>query len=368
MPLKIDNDRGRFHKIIKGKIRKNLKQYISKGELIGRHGKDKVSIPIPNINLPRFRFDDQDKGGVGQGDGEPGDPIGQGEEQPGEGKAGNEEGDHSLEVELSIDELAGILGEELELPDIEPKGQKQIDETYQKVGGIRRAGPESLRNFKKTYQQSLKRMIASGTYNSKQPVVVPIQDDKRYRSWKTEYKPITNAVIIYMMDVSGSMGDAQKEIVRIMSFWIDAWLSRNYKGLESRFIIHDSAARLVDRDTFFRTTESGGTIISSAYELCKKLIETEYHPADWNIYNFHFSDGDNWSYDDNQKCLALLHDFILPCSNMFAYGQVNSPFGSGEFIEILRDNMHEHSNLVTSKIEDRDAIMQSIKDFLGKGH
>ncbi len=73
-----------------------------------------------------------------------------------------------------------------------------------------------------------------------------------------------------MMDVSGSMGDEQKEIVRIESFWIDTWLRKQYKGLETRFIIHDAVAREVDRDTFFHTRESGGTMISSAYKLCAR--------------------------------------------------------------------------------------------------
>ncbi len=84
-------------------------------------------------------------------------------------------------------------------------------------------------------------------------MVVPIPSDKRYRSWKTEAEPVANAVIVYMMDVSGSMGDEQKEIVRIESFWIDAWLQKQYKGLESRYIIHDAVAREVDRETFFHT-------------------------------------------------------------------------------------------------------------------
>ena len=78
-----------------------------------------------------------------------------------------------------------------------------------------------------------------------------------------------------MMDVSGSMGDEQKEIVRIESFWIDAWLKKQYKGLETRYIIHDAVAREVDRDTFFRTRESGGTMISSAYKLAAQIIDAE---------------------------------------------------------------------------------------------
>jgi uncharacterized sporulation protein YeaH/YhbH (DUF444 family) len=101
-----------------------------------------------------------------------------------------------------------------------------------------------------------------------------VREDIRYRSWKTDPLPETNAVIIYMMDVSGSMGDEQKEIVRIESFWLDTWLRSQYDGLESRYLIHDATAKEVDRDTFFRTRESGGTMISSVYKLCDKLIET----------------------------------------------------------------------------------------------
>jgi uncharacterized sporulation protein YeaH/YhbH (DUF444 family) len=198
--------------------------------------------------------------------------------------------------------------------------------------------------------------------------VVPIPDDKRYRSWKTEAEPVANAVIIYMMDVSGSMGDEQKEIVRIESFWIDAWLQKQYKGLESRFIIHDAVAREVDRETFFHTRESGGTMISSAYKLCSQLIDDHYPPEEWNIYPFHFSDGDNWSMDDTLACVEILKSKLLPRSNMFAYGQVESPYGSGQFIKDLRDHFGKDERVVTSEIRDKDAIVGSIKEFLGKGN
>ena len=366
--LKIDQDHGRFRQIVRGKIRQNLRKYISQGELIGRQGKDRVSIPIPQIDIPRFRFGDKQKGGVGQGDGKPGDPLGGGDEkQPGKGQAGSDQGDHSLEVDVTLDELAAILGEELELPDIQDKGKNTVSSAHDRYSGIRRVGPESLRHFKRTYREALKRMISSGTFAPDKPVVVPIREDKRYRSWKTINEPVTNAVIIYMMDVSGSMGDEQKEIVRIESFWIDAWLTKQYKGLESRFIIHDAVAREVDRDTFFHTRESGGTMISSAYKLCAQIIDESYPAAEWNIYPFHFSDGDNWSMDDTLSCVDLLKKQLLPKVNMFAYGQVESPYGSGQFIKDLREHFAKDDRVVTSEIRDKDAIVGSIKDFLGKG-
>ncbi len=368
MSLKIDQDHSRFRHIVRGRIRQNLRKYISQGELIGRKGKDLVSIPIPHIEIPRFRYGDKQTGGAGQGDGEPGDPMG-GDSEDGDGgkKAGEGAGEHVLEVDVTLDELAEILGEELELPDVENKGKSKLIDQKDRYTGVRRVGPESLRHFRRTFRAALRRQISMGAWSPEHPVIIPIPDDKRYRSWNTVAEPVANAVIIYMMDVSGSMGDEQKEIVRIESFWIDAWLQKQYKGLDSRYIIHDAVAREVDRDTFFHTRESGGTMISSAYKLCAQLIDDHYPPDEWNIYPFHFSDGDNWSMDDTLACVELLKGRILPRVNMFAYGQVESPYGSGQFIKDLRDHYGKDERVVLSEIRDKDAIVGSIKEFLGKG-
>ena len=212
----------------------------------------------------------------------------------------------------------------------------------------------------------MKRMIASGTYNPEDPRVVPERADKQYRSWKEVHLPQSVACIVYMMDVSGSMTDEQKEIVRIEAFWIDTWIKAHYKGVETAYIIHDAAAHEVDEYTFYHTRESGGTKISSAYELCEKLIRTRYPADQWNIYAFHFSDGDNWG-DDVPKCRELLTSTLLPKLNLFGYGQVESPYGSGEFYEHVHELVDEHENVVVSRIPDREAILGSIKEFLKTG-
>ena len=368
MSLRIDQDHSRFRNIVRGRIRQNLRKYISKGELLGRQGKDIVSIPIPHIDIPKLRFGDKQQGGVAQGDGESGDALsGDPQDGDGQGKAGDQAGDHALEVELTLDELADILGEELELPNIENKGKSAIVDKKDRYVGVRNVGPNSLRHFKRTFRSALRRQIALGTYDPKRPIIIPTRDDMRYKSWKTEEEPVANAVIIYMMDVSGSMGDEQKEIVRIESFWIDTWLRKQYKDIETRFIIHDAAAREVDRDTFFRTRESGGTMISSAYRLAADMIERDYPSEQWNIYPFHFSDGDNWSVDDTLLCVDILKKLLLPSSNVFCYGQVDSPYGSGQFIKDLKEHFSDDEQLITSEINDRDAIVESIREFLGKG-
>ncbi len=369
--LSIDKDHNRFKQIVRGRIKQDLRKYITKGEMIGRRGKDTISIPVPQIEMPRFRFGSKEQGGVGQGDGEEGDSLGQGENEgqgSGKGEAGDQPGEHTLEVDITLQELAEILGEELELPRIEPKGTDKLRYTVDKYRGIRKVGPESLRHFKRTFKEALKRQISIGAYNPDSPVIIPTREDKRYRSWKTIPEPQYNAVIFYIMDVSGSMGDEQKEMVRIESFWIDTWLSSQYKGIESRYIIHDATAREVDRETFFSTKESGGTVISSAYKLSLDILDADYPTSDWNTYFFQFSDGDNWSNDDTAQCIDLLREQILPRVNMFGYGQVRSFFGSGQYIMDLKAGFGEETeNLILSEVPDKDAIYESIKDFLGKG-
>lgn len=369
MPIRMETDLNRFRKILRGKIKKELRRFITNGDLIGRQGKKLVTIPLPRIELPKFQFGGPQQKGVGQGDGEVGDAVGQADgEESGEGKAGDQEGKHVLEVDVTLEELAAILGEELALPNVENKGKRNIEDREIRYTGILRQGPESLKHFKRTYKEALKRSIATGIYDPDNPIITPIKEDKRYRSYKVYHHPVANAVIIYMMDVSGSMGDEQKEVVRLTSFWIDTWLRSQYKGVERRYIIHDATAREVDENTFYRTKESGGTLISSAYKLAVKLLEEEFPPSDWNIYFFHFSDGDNWSGNDTAECMRLLETTLLPVSNLFAYGQVESRYGSGQFLRDLQKHFGEgQDRLTVCQIKDRDAIMDSIKTFLGRG-
>jgi uncharacterized sporulation protein YeaH/YhbH (DUF444 family) len=316
MSLYIKQDHSRFRDIVKGRIKQNFKKFISQGEMIGKKDKEYISIPVPQIDIPHFQYGPKNQGGVGQGEGEQGSPV-NGDPQDGAGKAGNSEGQHILEVDVTFDELAELLGSELELPKIEPKGNKQIKALKTKFLGIHTVGSDSLRHFKTTFKQALKRQIITGTYNPHDPIIVPNRKDFRFRSYKYSEQPQSNAVIIYIMDVSGSMGDEQKEIVRLESFWINTWLKSQYKEIETRFVIHDAAAREVDEDTFFKTRESGGTLISSAYLLTYKLIEENYPSQDWNIYIFHFSDGDNWSGEDTRVCVDLLKSKNLIQNDMY---------------------------------------------------
>jgi sporulation protein YhbH len=363
---RVEIDHNRFRQIVRGRIKKDLHRFITQGEFLTRKGRDVVSVPLPQIRLPQFRFG-RNESGVGMGEGDPGTPLEGDAGSSGGGPGGDQAGEHVLEVEVSLDDLAKILGEELELPRIEPRGTRRFSAVRDRYTGLRRVGPESLRHFKRTFKESLKRQMIQGTYDPVSPRIVPVRDDRRYRSWNMRLNPESNAVIIYMMDVSGSMGSEQKEIVRIEAFWIDTWLRSQYRNLEVRYIVHDAVAKEVDQHTFYHLRESGGTKISSAYELCTKVIEERYPPSEWNIYPFHFSDGDNWSGKDTEKCVKLLEGELLPRVNMFGYGQVKSAYGTGQFKGDLDEHFKGDERLVTSDIQSRESILDSIREFLGKG-
>ena len=350
---RIKSDANRFRQIVRGRIREELRKHLGHQEMFGREGKRVVSIPIPHLDLPRFVHDPGGKG-VGQGDGNG-------------TRAGNQPGEHLLEAEFTIEELAQMLGEALELPRIRPKGNDELDATRGRYTGISNVGPESLRHFRRSYRHALRRLLVSGAYDPSRPRVVLHRADRRYRTWKPRRQPSTNAAIIYIMDVSGSMGADQKELVRTESFWLDAWISSNYQGTRKVYIVHDAVAKEVDRETFFRIRESGGTVISSAYELSRRIIQERYSPEEWNLYLFHFTDGENYSRQDTAKCMDMLEKTLLPAVNLFGYGQVESYGTSGDFYEALDKRFSEDERVAVSRIPDRNAVVDSIKSFLGRG-
>ena len=366
MVRKIERDQNRFKQIVRGKIKDDLRKYITHGEMIGKTGGELVSIPLPQIQIPEFRYGSKNSGGRRPGAGDVGTADRPGRRRRLPGRRRGCAGPAHPRSRADPRRAGRDPRRRARVAPIQPKGRANIIEEKDKYTGIRQAGPESLRHFKRTYKKALKRQIASNTYNPADPMVIPVREDKLYRSWNPVFLPHSNAVVLYLMDVSGSMTDDQKEIVRIEAFWIDTWLKSQYDGVTTRYIIHDAVAREVDQHTFYHTRESGGTRISSAYNLAHKIIEADHPVVDWNIYVLHFSDGDNWG-EDNRQCVGLLRDQLLPKCNLFGYGQVESPYGSGEFYRELEEAFEHVPNLALSEIRNKDGIYESIKEFLGRG-
>ncbi len=360
----IEGDRERFRQIIRGEIKKQLHHLITDGELTGRVDGKTVSIPLPSIELPRFRFGDN-RSGVGAGNGE----ADAGRSGPGdlsrEGQAGDQAGAHTLEVEVSLDELAEVLGETLELPRIQPRGSEQLETEHARYSTTSRSGPESLRHGRRTFVRALKRLIISQGYRAERPIIIPEREDRVYRAARKKTKPFANAVIIYAMDISGSMGHEQKEIVRQTAFWLDTWLRHHYPKLERRFLVHDAAAKEVSEEEFYTLHEGGGTRISSVYQLALETLG-QFPRESWNAYLFHFSDGDNWS-GDSVQCEQILREGLLETLNLFAYAQVESRYGSGEFLGFVETKLAEFEQVKSTNIPNKSGIMNAIRTFLGTG-
>ena len=179
---KIDLDHRRFREIVRGKIKQNLRKYITQGEMIGKKGKDMVSIPLPQIDIPHFRYGDKQPGGVGQGDGDAGRRA-----RAGRAEAGRRAGRRS--ARRAPARGRGHAGGARRRSSARssscrassPRATSASSRGRTSTPASARTGPESLRHFRRTFKQALRRQIAMGTYDPKNPLIVPIRDDKRYR-------------------------------------------------------------------------------------------------------------------------------------------------------------------------------------------
>jgi uncharacterized sporulation protein YeaH/YhbH (DUF444 family) len=136
--------------------------------------------------------------------------------------------------------------------------------------------------------------------------------------------PTTRAVMFCLMDVSGSMDEARKDLAKRFFILLYLFLTRHYEKIDVVFIRHHTQAQEVDEQNFFHATETGGTVVSSALVLMEQIIKERYSPTEWNIYGAQASDGDNWHHDSG-RCRELLADKLLPLCRYFAYVQVAEP-------------------------------------------
>ena len=319
-------DQQRHAEKVQDAIQNNLPDLISEENIILSNGRDVIKIPIRSLDeyKIRYNYDKSKHVGQGEGDSQVGDVVardGSGEKQPGAGKgegAGDQPGEDYYEAEVSLVELQDILFKELELPNLREKETADVVKKKVEFNDIRKTGLMGNIDKKRTILSAYKRNAISGT-----PSIAPIyQDDLRFKTWNEEIKRESKAVVLAMMDTSGSMGKWEKYMARSFFFWMSRFLRSKYETVEIEFIAHHTEAKVVTEDDFFSKGESGGTICSSAYRKALELIDEKYSPARYNIYPFHFSDGDNLT-SDNTRCVKLVNQ-IMKVSNMFGYGEVNA--------------------------------------------
>jgi uncharacterized protein len=318
------DDQQRHQEKVQEAIRNNLPDLITEESIVMSNGRDVIKIPIRSLDEYKIRYNYDKNKHVGQGDGDSqvGDVIardGSGSQKgPGKGSgAGDTPGQDYYEAEVSILELESALFSQLELPNLKQKEPDLNKVTSIEFNDIRKTGLMGNIDKKRTMMSAFKRNAMRG-----KPSFYPIyREDLKFKTWNEITKPDSKAVVLAMMDTSGSMGVWEKYMARSFFFWMIRFLRTKYETVEIEFIAHHTDAKVVTEEEFFSKGESGGTICSSAYRMALELIHEKYDPNRYNIYPFHFSDGDNLT-SDNARCVKLV-DEIMKHSNMFGYGEVN---------------------------------------------
>jgi hypothetical protein len=302
------SDKSRHKQKIERAIRDGIHHVIADESIIGQDGKKKIRIPVRGIKEYQFVYGDNDKNQrVGSA---PGKDVARGQQvgkspdkQPAPGdKPGNEKGVEYYDVEITLEELAAYLFDSLELPELEKKQMKKIMSEKWRRHGYRDYGINPRLDKKKTLVKKLKRRAAAkraGTYDPDDPEsrFSFHKDDLKYKHIKRTTSETSNAVIFFMMDVSGSMSQQKKFLARSFYFLLYQFLNHRYENVDLVFIAHDVQAYEVSEEQFFTRGHGGGTIASSAPEKVLEIIKERYPPSSWNIYSFHCSDGDNWPSD-----------------------------------------------------------------------
>lgn len=382
---RIKKDENKFIDILKGKIKENLKKYLKPGSVIlpGRGQKEPIRIKFYHLPLPKFRYG-ANHGGLGAGKGKQGEDLGPISGDPdkdgkGEKKAGDQPGE-LIEVEFNEEEILKII--ELELPNLQPKGEKTIEAEDKRWSSARKVGPESLiikRGPKGIYRKALQRQLSDGSYDPKNPRIIPIKEDKSFRSTKPLPRPQNNALLVFMRDISGSVSDEEREIISYFCFFAEGLLKRQYDELECVYIVHHvQAEEMKNQEKFLKADSYGGTKCSSAHELMIKIVSNRYPPDDWNIYPIYFSDGMNWE-EDNDYTIKLIKDKILPISNQYSYGEIESIWRSwykqgdskgfsapGFLGDRLEKEFDNDPKVVYISLKERDNAWDGLNTFFGK--
>ncbi|MES2150380.1 MAG: YeaH/YhbH family protein [Pseudomonadota bacterium] len=359
-------NRERFLRRYKGQIKDAVGRAIKGRSITDIENGEKVSIPVKDVNEPNFGHA---HGGVwetinpGNKEYQKGDQFNRpkGGAGSGRGKAGNsdQQSEDDFIFELSREEFMNYFFEDLELPNMVKTQLTQTTEFKNQRAGYNMSGTPSNIHVLRSLRGALGRRIAVGGSSRKQLIHIerelvdlleegaPLDDprvvelkrlihhlhtkllaipfidpfDLRYSNRIKVPKPMTQAVMFCVMDVSGSMDESRKDTAKRFFILLYLFLKRAYDKIEVVFIRHHTAAAEVDENEFFHSRESGGTVVSSALNLLTKIIGERYGSGEWNSYVAQASDGDNWD-NDSVLCKQLLINTIMPSVQYYTYVEI----------------------------------------------
>jgi sporulation protein YhbH len=367
-------DRRRHRQLVEKSIKENLGDILSEESIIGQSKDKKIKIPIRGLKEYEFIFG-KNKSGVGSGDGseKKGQVIGK-EKAEGEGKgnggAGEDEGEDIYETEITLEDALNYLLEDLELPDMDKKKFKEIlTENSTKRAGYQKHGINPRLAKKRTVAEKIKRQQGKRKALKETSIEdeferLPFKnEDLRYHRVKQVLKKESNAVILCVMDVSGSMDTTKKYLARSFFFVLSQFIKSKYTNVEVSFVAHTTVAKEVNEVDFFHKVESGGTYISSGLNKALEIIDKRYNPEYWNVYVFYVSDGDNWQ-EDNEKAITAAQK-ICEVSNLFGYAELMRSYYSSSMKEIFNRGV-KNKNFLSVDIKEKLDLWKGLKYMLKK--
>ena len=369
-------DRRRHRQLVEKSIKENLGDILSEESIIGESKNKKFKIPIRGIKEYQFIYGRNSKGvATGTGEEKRGEKVGKANENgegkgSGNGKAGNGEGEDIYETEITMEELLDYIIEDLDLPNLDRKKYSEIiTESAGRKRGYQRYGINPRLAKKKTViskiarQQGKKRALMEVGKDGELERFPFREEDLRYYRVKKKPKKESNAVLIFIMDVSGSMDVAKKYLARSFFFVLSRFIRRKYNNIAFEFISHTTSAKVVNEYEFFHKAESGGTYISSGLNLSLQLIKEKYPPEMWNIYPFYASDGDNWS-EDNERAIKTVNE-LCDISNMVGYAELlPSTYSTTMYYRFEKEI--NRKNFLSVLVKEKKDLWQAIKFMLSK--
>ena len=369
-------DRRRHRQLVEKSIKENLGDILSEESIIGEAKNKKFKIPIRGLKEYQFIYGESNKGvTTGDGSEKRGDKIGSsnGKSQKGQGKgqAGNQEGSDIYETEITLEELLDYIVEDLNLPNLDKKKYSEIivesagrKRGYQKYGIRPRLAKKKTVMAKIARKQGKKRALLESGLNESEIQRFPFRDeDLRYHRVKKKPRKESNAVMIFIMDVSGSMDTTKKYLARSFFFVLSKFLRKKYNNIAFEFISHTTSAKVVNEYEFFHKGESGGTYISSGLNVALELIKKKYNPDMWNIYPFYASDGDNWR-EDNEKAIKAVNE-LSEISNLFGYIELlPSTYSTTMYYRFSKEI--KQKKFVSVVVKEKKDLWNAIKFMLSK--
>ena len=366
-------DRKRHRELVDKSIRENLGDILSEESIVTEKENKKFKVPIKGIKEYSFIYGLNNHGvATGKGKEKRGDKV---SELKGKGQirgvgpgAGNTKGDDIYETEISLEDLLEYILEDLELPNLNKKKYKEIEsEGLNKKKGYKKYGIKPRLSKKKTVISKIKRRKAEAKNKKINKLSLeryPFKnDDLRYHNIKISPKKVSNAVMIFIMDVSGSMDSSKKYLARSLFFVLSSFIRKKYNKLVFEFISHTTVGKVVNEYEFFHKSESGGTYISSGLNVALELIKDKYPTDRWNIYTIYGSDGDNWS-EDNEKSLIALNK-LCEISNLIGYAELlPSTYSTTMFYRFK--NEIKHKNFVPILVKEKKDLWSGIKKIISK--